>query len=208
MENKKPKLYYAPGTCALACWISLEWAGAEYEVEKVDYSSPDFKKINPLGAVPALDIGYTRALTQAGAILNYISEKFSNNELGADEGDVDNFIFNETMLFLTGDFHPAFWPLFFPSRYTTDSSEEALNRVKEASFARIDRALTHLDSLIGDTNHVYKNKRTIADAYAFVMSRWSEYTPKSWREYPNLSRFMESMMQDETVKKVLELSQK
>ena len=28
------KLYYAPGTCSLACWIALEWAGADYEVEK------------------------------------------------------------------------------------------------------------------------------------------------------------------------------
>ena len=24
------KLYYAPGTCALACWIALEWANADY----------------------------------------------------------------------------------------------------------------------------------------------------------------------------------
>ena len=29
------KLYYAPGTCAVACWIALEWAGADYEVEKL-----------------------------------------------------------------------------------------------------------------------------------------------------------------------------
>ena len=33
------KLYFAPGTCALACWIALEWAGADYEVEKVDPGS-------------------------------------------------------------------------------------------------------------------------------------------------------------------------
>ena len=49
------KLYYAPGTCAVACWIALEWAGADYEVEKVQLGTDEYRKINPLGAVPALD---------------------------------------------------------------------------------------------------------------------------------------------------------
>lgn len=48
------KLYYAPGTCAVAVWIALEWLGADYDVEKVDPHSADFKKLNPLGKVPVL----------------------------------------------------------------------------------------------------------------------------------------------------------
>ncbi|SQF40160.1 glutathione S-transferase [Streptococcus ferus] len=40
----------------------------------------------------------------------------------------------------------------------------------EAAYGRIDIAMTHLDRLIGDSNHVYHEKRTIADAYAYVMS--------------------------------------
>ena len=39
------KLYYAPGTCALACWIALEWANADSEVQKVDYADPEYKKV-------------------------------------------------------------------------------------------------------------------------------------------------------------------
>ena len=30
-----------PGTCALACWIALEWANADYELQKVDYADPE-----------------------------------------------------------------------------------------------------------------------------------------------------------------------
>ena len=44
------KLYYAPGTCALACWIALEWAGADYEAVRADYKSEEYQRINPLGA--------------------------------------------------------------------------------------------------------------------------------------------------------------
>lgn len=46
------RLYYAPGTCALACWISLEWAGADYTVEQVDPQSSSYRAINPLGMAP------------------------------------------------------------------------------------------------------------------------------------------------------------
>lgn len=70
------KLYYAPGTCALSVWISLEWAGADYEVEQVKLGSDEYKKINPLGAVPALDTGNEKIKTQANAILQYVADLY------------------------------------------------------------------------------------------------------------------------------------
>lgn len=200
------KLYYAPGTCARACWIALEWANADYTVENVDYSSPEYKKVNPLGMVPALDIGGERAMTEAGAILNYIADRYPESDLGSLPGIENALEFNETMSFLTGDVHPAYWPLFFPQRFTTLTDEKSLEAAKEASYPRIDKVLQHLDDLIGDTDHVYKDKRTVADPYAFILTQWSKSTPKSWEEYPNVKRFMEKMYEDEAVKKVLELS--
>ena len=200
------KLYYAPGTCALACWIALEWANADYEVQKVDYADPAYKKINPLGMVPALDIDGSRAMTQADAILQYIADSHPAARLGAADGLEAQFEFNETMAFLTGDFHPAYWPMFSPQRYTTDNSAAAHDAVREAAYARIDRVMAFLDGLIGERGHVYRNKRTVADAYAFVMTRWSVKTPKPYSEYPHLAAFMQRMSEDEAVKRVLAAS--
>ena len=200
------KLYFAPGTCALACWIALEWANADYEVEKVDYASAEYKKVNPLGMVPALDIGGSRAMTQANAILQYIADTHPEADLGAGGGVEDQFEFNETMAFLTGDFHPAFWPMFSPNRYTTEKSAAAHDAVREAAYVRIDRVMAFLDNLIGESGHVFRNKRSVADAYAFVMARWSVKTPKSYKEYPHLAAFMQKMSEDAAVQKVLELS--
>ncbi|MGT2866237.1 glutathione S-transferase family protein [Streptococcus fryi] len=202
------KLYYAPGTCALACWIALEWAGADYQVEKVTLGSPEYLAVNPLGMVPALDVPDYRIVTQANAILQYIADLYPEGDLGADEGVNAQSEFNEIMAFLTGDFHPAFWPMFSPNRYTVSSDSKALESVVEAAYARIDRAMTFLDGLIGDTGHVYKDKRTVADAYAFVMARWSVKTPKPWTEYPNLAQFMKEMEKDPIVADVLTASKK
>jgi glutathione S-transferase len=202
------KLYYAPGTCALACWISLEWAKADYQVEKVDMHSEAYKKINPLAQVPALDIGGPRPMMEAGAILNYIAEKYPEANLGADNGLENRFLFNEALSFLTGDFHPAFWPFFAPQRFTTQTDKQALESVRAASHARVDRVMVHLDQTIGGRNHVYKDKRSVADAYAFVMASWTTNFPKTWQAYPNVARVMESVKADPTVQRVLELSKK
>ena len=200
------KLYFAPGTCALACWIALEWAGAEYEVEKVDPGSDSYRKINPLGMVPALAIGGERAMTQADAILHYVIDRHPERDLGADAGVEAHFEFNEVMSFLTGDFHPAFWPFFRPQRFTTSEDEASIEAVRAATQPRVDRVLTYLDGQIGGTGHVYRAKRTVADAYAFVMTRWSQRFPKTWRDYPNVAGFMQAMETDAAVMQVLERS--
>lgn len=199
-------LYYASGTCALACWISLKWARADFEVTKADYASEEFKRVNPLATVPALDIGGSRAMTQADAILTYIAERYPEANLGPDDDILSRFEFSETMSFLTGDFHPAFWPFFTPQRFTTDTTQQALDHVRIASHARIDRVMLHLDRLIGESRHVYRGRRSVADAYAYVMTRWTDKLPKTWKEYPNVARFYSNMEQDEAVAEVMRLS--
>ena len=53
------KLYYSPGTCALASHIALEEAGAAYTAERIDFksnqqNSPEYLAVNPKGRVPAM----------------------------------------------------------------------------------------------------------------------------------------------------------
>lgn len=200
-------LYYAPGTCALACWIALEWAGAEYATERVDPKSDAYRAVNPLGMVPALAMGEGHPRTQADAILQYIAERYPARELGAEAGEAARFEFNETMAFLTGDFHPAFWPYFTPDRFTTDQSAAALDAVKASVKPRVDRVLAHLDGLIGESVHVYRARRSVADAYAFVMTRWSAKLTGNWTDFPNVARFMAATADDPAVQRVLEASQ-
>ena len=74
------KLYYAPGTCALASHIALEEAGANYTAVRLDFKanqqqSPDFLKLNPKGRVPAL-VTDRGILTENPAILAYIAQTF------------------------------------------------------------------------------------------------------------------------------------
>ncbi|MBM3653945.1 MAG: glutathione S-transferase, partial [Alphaproteobacteria bacterium] len=41
------KLYYHAGACSLAPHIALEWIGAPYETQEVEFGDKEYLKINP-----------------------------------------------------------------------------------------------------------------------------------------------------------------
>src|SRR3954471_740212 len=79
------KLYYAPGTCALASHITLEEAGASYTAERLDFksnqqNSPEYLKLNPKGRVPTLVTDHG-ILTETPAMLAFIAQSFPKAKL-------------------------------------------------------------------------------------------------------------------------------
>jgi glutathione S-transferase len=80
-------LFYAPHTCALATRIALNEAGADYQLQYVDFSqnaqrSGEYLALNPLGRVPALRLedGST-VLTETVALLAYVAQRFPDAHL-------------------------------------------------------------------------------------------------------------------------------
>jgi len=78
-------LYYAPNTCALAPYITLTEAGAEFEARPLNFGtaqnkSPDFMKLNPKHKVPLL-VADGRTLTESTAIQMWIARTFPEANL-------------------------------------------------------------------------------------------------------------------------------
>src|SRR5215218_9658512 len=93
------KLYYAPGTCALASHIALEEAGAPYSAERLDFianqqNSPEYLKINPKGRVPAM-VTDRGILTETPAMLAFIAQSFPQAKLAP----ADAFAFAQAQAF-------------------------------------------------------------------------------------------------------------
>ena len=198
------KLFYAPGTCALAPHIVLEWVGEPYDLEKVQPRSPEYLKINPLGQVPAMIDGSSGVMNQADAILKYLANKYPDAHLGDDGTLQDAYELDRWLAFFTGDVHPSFFPYFAPSRYWADNNESALKSIKESSYKLVDRVFKHLDEHLDGKNYMIGNRRTIADPYAFAMIRWGNNLPKPLSEYPNIYRFYQQLREDQGVKRAME----
>ncbi len=201
------KLFYAPGTCALAIHIVLKWIGEPYELQQVKLGDPEYLKINPLGQVPAIIDGDGDVMTQGDAILKYLARKYPAAKLGDDGTLQDGYDLDRWMAFLTGDLHPAFFPFYHPERYSTDSSDVAKQAIKEASYKIIDRMYEYLDRHLNGKEFVVGNRRTIADAYAFAMVRWGNSLPNGFTHYPNLDRFYHHWGEESAVKRAMEQQQ-
>jgi glutathione S-transferase len=107
------------------------------------------------------------------------------------------------MAFLTGDFHPAFFPFFNTQRYTTDVDEDALAGVKEAAEDRVGSYMEFFNAHMEGRDFIVGERRSIADAYAVPMLRWTRLLKKKLDEYPALDDFLARMQADEGVKRAL-----
>lgn len=200
------KLYYAPGTCALAPMILAEWLELPLDIERVDHRNPDVSYLakNPLGAVPALELGSGRVFTQVDAILQYFCELRPDAGLDGRGEILDQFELHRWVAFLTGDFHPPFGAWFNPRRFTTDHSAPALAAVKDAMAQRLATVAGVLEQQVGGGTHIALGRRTLLDAYAYAMVRWLARLEGGFGPYPNLVRFMAAMDADAGVQRALE----
>jgi len=95
--------------------------------------------------------------------------------------------------------------LFVPQRFTTKEDQGSIDSAKQSSYKLIDKVFKYLDNHMKGKDHVIADRRTIVDPYAFVMIRWGVLLPNKLEDYPNLSRFVSLMKEDESVKKCMQI---
>lgn len=198
-------LYFRAGTCALAPHVALEWIGAPYEARLVGAASPELLALNPAGAVPVLQEDDGWILTQAGAILHYLARKHPEAGLGGAPGLRDQAELDRWSSFMTGDLHPAFYPVFMPYRYTTDPGEEGKAKVTAAGIALVKKKLDLIEAHLAGRDW-FLGDRSIIDAYAFPMIRWARAkVPGGIGAWPAIAGLHDRLAADPAVRRVLEV---
>lgn len=196
------KLYYTPGACSLADHIVLEWIGQPYQAVRVtreERRQPAYLKINPAGAVPALeDDGWV--LTQNAAILNYLADRFPEAGLGGDGTPKSRAEANRWLAFVNSDMHPAFKPLFGTTAYLGDPA--AIEKSKADARAKLRGMFERADAQLADKDWLV-GQRSIADPYLFVLTRWAKNNSVDLSGLDNLERFFANMRADPAVQKTL-----
>ena len=198
-----PTLYTMPGTCALATNIAVAWLDAPVDVENMaygDHKKDGYLAINPKGQVPALKFDDGDVLTEAAAILSYLGAQYGtegyarDTRLGRKEA--------EALSFMTSEVHAAYGPHFAAQRFA--QSEDAQKEVKQAAYDQLRGHYERLEENFAATDgDFYLDKRSFADAYLYVLTRWIEQTPLSIADYPELAAFRDRMQDDDGVKTAL-----
>jgi len=197
------KLYTSPGACSMADHIVLEWTGKPYTaviVSREQRATPDFRLLNPSGAVPVLEDG-DWSLTQNAAILNYIADTYPEAKLGGDGTPRSRAEVNRWLGFLNSDMHPAFKPMFGTTDYLEDKA--TIEKTHDNARKQLRKLFERVDAQLGKHDWIAGDHKSIADPYLFVMLRWAKGTKVDLSGLDNLKKFEQRMRADAGVQRVL-----
>jgi glutathione S-transferase len=199
------KLYYAPGTCALASHITLAEAGADYTTERIDFKanqqqSPEYLAINPKGRVPAL-VTDRGVLTENPAMLVYIAQSFPKAKLAPLD---DPFAFAQVQSinsYLSSTVHVAHSHKGRGYRWATEESSFAdmkkmIPKSMGAVFALLERSMLQGPWMMGETY-------TICDPYLFTLTGWLEGDGVDISTLPKVADHFKRMKDRPAVQKAL-----
>ncbi len=179
-------LFTTPGTCSLACHIALYEAGAEFTAETVDLRAKttaggsDFRKVNPKGAVPALEIAPGEVLTEGVAIMQYVADNVGGAGVAPATGTLDRARMQEAMNFIAGELHKSgFGPMFRPG--LTDEAKQAQVAVTKTKLAWLEERLSD------GREYLVRSGYTLADGYLFTITGWAPKFGIDLASYPNIT---------------------
>jgi glutathione S-transferase len=199
------KLYYAPGTCALATHIALEEAGEPYEAERVDFASqaqrsPEYLAVNPKGRVPAL-VTENGTLTETPALLCFVAQRFPAAELAPLSDPFALAQIQEFNSYLCATVHVAHAHGRRGSRWADDAAAiEAMKR-------RVPTSMTECAELVENKflkgPWVMGSQYTICDPYLFTIGTWLEGDGVDTAKTPRILAHRKRMLARPAVQKAV-----
>jgi glutathione S-transferase len=180
------KLYYLPSACSMSPHIVANELGLSIELVKIDPKTKrtqhgeDFFAINPKGYVPALQLDDGSVLTEGTTIVQYLSDLKPDAQLAPANGSMARYRLQEMLGYINSEIHKTYTSLFDSA--TSDDIRAERKAYLCKRYAVIEAALARTPFLLGQ-------QFTIADAYLFVVTRWSEFVKLDLSQFPNLLAF-------------------
>ena len=200
------KLYFAPGTCALASHIALIDAGADHEAIFVNFKNDEQRKadylaVNPKARVPSL-VTERGVLTETPAILAFIAQSFPQAKLAP----TDVYEFARAQAFnsyLCSTLHVAHAHRVRGARWANEPSSFADMQRKVPQtvgdcFALIERTMFKGPWVLGENY-------SICDPYLFTVAQWMEADSVDPASFPNIADHRRRMGERAQVKRALDV---
>ena len=200
-------LYYAPGTCALASHLALEYSGAPYEARRLDFKAeqqraPEYLKINPKGRVPAL-VTDRGVLTETPALLQYIAQSFPQAGLAPLD---DAFLLakvNEFNSYLCATVHVNHAHKGRGYRWVDPADTAAIEAMKKKVPQTMAESFTLIEERYLKGPWLLGERFSTADLYLFTLAGWLEGDGVDVRRFPKVADHQQRLAAQPQVQKVL-----
>lgn len=200
-------LYYAPGTCALASHLALEFSGAPYEATRLDFKqqqqrSPEFLRVNPKGRVPAL-VTDRGVLTETPALLQFIAQSFPAAQLAPVD---DAFLLakvNEFNAYLCSTVHVNHAHKGRGYRWVEPDDTASIEAMKKKVPQTMGESFTLIEEKMLQGPWVLGERMSTADLYLYTIATWLEGDGVDVKRFPKVADLVRRLEADPRVQKVL-----
>lgn len=177
------------------------------EIIRVDWEeigNPEYKKINPLGQVPAMRLPSGEIMTESLAINTYINNKHGMGLIPSVE-DSNYAKYLRWSTYLVGSIYPTFTYSDYPERYVSHKEcgpelKEKIDRFRETMWLEFERA-------VSDEGPWFLGKNeSIIDSYLSNMVFWRPRNEWFSKNCPKISKIAERIQQTEIFKNVWSLN--
>jgi glutathione S-transferase len=197
------QLHYFPGNASLISHIVLEEIGAPFALKLVDrahaeHKSSDYLALNPNGLIPVLvddDVpGSPLVLYESAAVIMHLADTHLAAGLLPGLGTPERALAYKWLAWLTNTMHAALIVYFYPERWTDDAAGAAV--VKVHAEAKIGAMLDQLDAELArhGGSWLLGSRYSVADPYAFVLSRWTRGFARPARDRTHLKPWLDRML--------------
>jgi glutathione S-transferase len=203
--------YYAPGTCALASHLALEFSGAPYEAKRLDFKqqqqrTPEYLKINPKGRVPAL-VTDRGVLTETPAVLQYIAQSFPQAALAPLDDVFQLAKVNEFNSYLCSTVHVNHAHKGRGYRWVDAADTAAQEAMKKKVPETMAESFTLIEEQMLKGPWVLGERFSTSDLYLYTLTRWLEGDGVAVSRFPKVADHMRRMEAKPQVQKVVALHQ-
>jgi glutathione S-transferase len=183
------KLYHRPNSGSAAVEALCAELGVPLELVQVprllDKSIPDwFKAINPRGEVPTLALPDGTVMTESAAIMIYLADRHRDSQLAPPTDDPLRACYLRWMVFFATAPYTADLRLFYPERYSTDSTHA--DGIKARAIIDLNRDFDQFADALGSGPFILGEQFSAVDIYAAMLISWSEDMTALFARLPNL----------------------
>ena len=188
------KLYWAPGTAAMAPQTVMEEVGAPYELIRLDTAKKEheqaaYKKLNPNGRIPTLVDG-DFVIFETAAICQYLCDKHPEPKLMPPAGTPQRGRCYQWLTYMTNTVQAGLIDWWHPDFTFPEPAHQAAFKMRAEE--KLMRNFAVLDAGIGANRWVIAGQYTVCDIYLTMMTRWTRFMAKTAWHFPNIRRVVEA----------------
>ncbi|PSJ62621.1 glutathione S-transferase family protein [Kumtagia ephedrae] len=200
----EPILFYGiPSGCSFGSIVALEWLGIPYRLSRIEMpetvQSGRYRRINPVGETPTLMTADGRLISESMAILNHLAPHGVGKGLAFAQGTPGFDRLNQMIAYLNTSLFNGFSPLWYALEHELEGGEK--KALRSYGAANLHKVHADLERMLGASDWLLGESRTLADAYFAGIARWTKYHDVIDRkDYPGLQRLFERLEADPAVR--------